>query len=410
MGTRRVFSKLQNVSVAILFVFGTLFGPTAQVIAGTGDNYPWKNNTDFPICASDNWGYCVRYCTSWVAWALHDRNGFELPRGLGNAINWGDWADDNGYTVDMTPKTGSVAWWDTNHVAWVKSVNSDNTVTIEEYNYGYTGNYNTRKINSGSVSGYIHFKDIGSSSSLGGWSGVGGLKFKGRNDLLQGQRLYGGEYILSNDGRFVLAMQDDGNLVVYHKNGHYWDSNTHGNPGAFAQLQYDGNFVIYNSSNKPLWNTETRDISRLVIQDDGNLVGYSDNGASWWTGVIKNNNTTSIESNKLVPGQRLSGGKYIRSSDSRYFALMQHDGNFVVYAPGYKILWSSKSAGNNGAFAQLQGDGNFVVYSSNKKPLWHTKTNGKSVSRLLLQSDGNLVLYSSQSKPLWATYTQNRLK
>jgi len=61
----------------------------------------------------------------------------------------------------MTPAPGAVAWWSSNHVAWVKSVNNNGTVTIEEYNVpAGSGNYNERTIAVGAVSGYIHFKDI----------------------------------------------------------------------------------------------------------------------------------------------------------------------------------------------------------------------------------------------------------
>lgn len=136
--------------------------------SGTGDNYPepWRSGGGTPYYYNgvfqfnyDSWGYAVQNCTSWVAWALHDRNGFEIPRAIGNAKEWGGWAKNNGYTVDGNPKIGSVAWWISNHVAWVKSVNSDGTVTIEEYNYNWSGTYNCRNIPINSVQ-YIHFKDI----------------------------------------------------------------------------------------------------------------------------------------------------------------------------------------------------------------------------------------------------------
>jgi len=61
----------------------------------------------------------------------------------------------------MTPAVGAIAWWSAGHVAWVESVNTNGTVTIEEYNNpAGSGAYNERPIATGSVSGYIHFKDI----------------------------------------------------------------------------------------------------------------------------------------------------------------------------------------------------------------------------------------------------------
>lgn len=164
-GASGFIKKCIHLAVALMVMTAsfTAYGaPTAH--AGSGDNYPWKNAI-FPSCPQasiDNWGYCKRYCTSWVAWALHDRNGYTMPWAIGNASNWGPWAQANlgQNKVTMSPAIGAVAWWSSNHVAWVKAVHSNDTVTIEEYNYNNSGAYNSRTIPKNSVSGYIHFKDI----------------------------------------------------------------------------------------------------------------------------------------------------------------------------------------------------------------------------------------------------------
>ncbi|XP_039889845.1 mannose-specific lectin-like [Simochromis diagramma] len=60
----------------------------------------------------------------------------------------------------------------------------------------------------------------------------------------------------------------------------------------------------------------------------------------------------------------------------------------------------------NGNFkAILQEDGNFVVYKWS--PIWATATNGKNPARLLLQGDSNLVLYTQDDKPVWSSGTVN---
>ena len=50
-------------------------------------------------------------------------------------------------------------------------------------------------------------------------------------------------------------MQGDGNFVVYGPNYSqaYKATNTHGNPGAFLVVQNDSNVVVYSASGKPLW-------------------------------------------------------------------------------------------------------------------------------------------------------------
>jgi hypothetical protein len=52
-------------------------------------------------------------------------------------------------------------------------------------------------------------------------------------------------------------MQPDGNFVIYDiEDGSpipVWSTNTAGNPGAYLNLQDDGNMVIYSASNTVLW-------------------------------------------------------------------------------------------------------------------------------------------------------------
>lgn len=52
-----------------------------------------------------------------------------------------------------------------------------------------------------------------------------------------------------------LAMQHDGNLVLYNGNEVVWASWTHGKPGAYLAMQDDGNLVIYHGSNA-VWSSK----------------------------------------------------------------------------------------------------------------------------------------------------------
>lgn len=118
----------------------------------------------------DPWSLYNRECTSFCGWRLRSRNGFEISKAYGDANAWGSHARSDGYTVDMTPAIGAIAWWSSDHVAWVEAVSTNGlSVTIEEYNVDYTGHYNERTISAGSVSGYIHFKDIQSTSDTDIW-------------------------------------------------------------------------------------------------------------------------------------------------------------------------------------------------------------------------------------------------
>lgn len=90
--------------------------------------------------------------------------------------------------------------------------------------------------------------------------------------------------ITSQDGRFTLNMQGDGNLVLYGPSGKYrWDSATHGQSVTQTVMQGDGNFVIYGPGGA-LWASGTHGHSGawLVVQNDGNLVIYDPSGSALW--------------------------------------------------------------------------------------------------------------------------------
>ncbi|MCU1470673.1 MAG: hypothetical protein JWQ39_1822 [Glaciihabitans sp.] len=147
-----------------------VFVAAPAAYAGTND-YPskWKNVARDSMF--DNWGEYNRECTSWVAWRLHGHNKFEMPFHA-NAGNWGADAKRLGYTVNLTPAVGSVAYWDTStrsHVAWVEAVNPNKTVTIEEYNIGGSGKYDEATIGTSTPTGYIHFQDLATSFADGAY-------------------------------------------------------------------------------------------------------------------------------------------------------------------------------------------------------------------------------------------------
>jgi surface antigen len=159
---------------------GCSTGAGTGVVAGKGDDYPFK---DAQIFTPDPWGLFFRECTSFAAWRINVQMGYTegqpypftvATQGIGLFGDGGQWGTTLGskYPVDMTPKVGAVAWWGPNfksgstntegygHVGIVGAVNPDGTVVIEEYNFGYNHNYNSRTVPAGDVSGYIHIADV----------------------------------------------------------------------------------------------------------------------------------------------------------------------------------------------------------------------------------------------------------
>jgi len=249
-------------------------------------------------------------------------------------------------------------------------------------------------------------QSCGSSGSQ--WGGVKNATFLGANHLNNGQQMHSNQYILSDDGRFVLLMQTDGNLVEYTASGSLWASNTAGHPGAYLGMQSDGNVVIYSSSGTALWSTGPKGIQVLKIQTDGNLVARDSAGTAKWANNIVQDTLglTYKGDDHLNNGQTLVRKEYLRSSDRRYTVVMHSDGRLKVYAPGWRQLWTSDSGGHANAYLGMQSDGNVVIYTSDGA-VWATGPKGIQV--LKIQDDGNLVARNSAGTAVWATGTDGLL-
>lgn len=106
----------------------------------------------------------------------------------------------------------------------------------------------------------------------------------GCGQITDGQWLSPGHAVWSCDGRFQLALQGDGNLVLYEGTVPLWATNTYRQATAMAIMQADGNFVLYNTAGTGTYGTGTVvPGSWLALQNDGNLVIYSPTGAPLWT-------------------------------------------------------------------------------------------------------------------------------
>ncbi|MGX9882431.1 protein kinase domain-containing protein [Streptomyces sp. NPDC002276] len=85
--------------------------------------------------------------------------------------------------------------------------------------------------------------------------------------------------------RSRLIMQTDGNLVLYDQDGTaHWASQTSGE-GNTAVFQADGNLVVYNAQTQPVWASNTGGAAgaTLKVLEDGNMVIATDGGVVWQT-------------------------------------------------------------------------------------------------------------------------------
>lgn len=104
--------------------------------------------------------------------------------------------------------------------------------------------------------------------------------------LQSGAMVLRGQPINSDDGRFMLQVQEDGNVVLWDTSNWtvVWQTNTPRTQGAIFLLEPDGNLVLYDPQFHPLWatNTSGHPGAQLSVQSDSNLVLY-DGGTPIWT-------------------------------------------------------------------------------------------------------------------------------
>ena len=132
-----------------------------------GDDYPWfselSNNQGGGLSPLN---YFYRECVDFVAWRLNRDAGStsapykyvwsDLTPAGGNASQWKSAWIKHGWQTSTTPVAGSVAWFEGNHVSYVKTVNADGTVLLEEYNYGSDHLYGQRTIPASDVALFLY--------------------------------------------------------------------------------------------------------------------------------------------------------------------------------------------------------------------------------------------------------------
>jgi len=114
------------------------------------------------------------------------------------------------------------------------------------------------------------------------------------NDTLdQGSSLTAGKTLVSQNGKYIMIYQTDGNLCLYSTSGgsSVWCSKATHSPGKL-KLQSDGNLVAYDSGNIPKWSTNTSNKGsgpfRLTLQNDRNIYLVGGDTILWKTNTTLN--------------------------------------------------------------------------------------------------------------------------
>jgi hypothetical protein len=102
----------------------------------------------------------------------------------------------------------------------------------------------------------------------------------------------------------------------------------------------------------------------------------------------------------LYPGQSAA------SPNGRFVLTYQSDGNFVLYDNGGAVwainCWPQCNDLGPAGHAVMQGDGNLVVYDGYGNPVWHTGTYGNPGAYLGIGDDGSLRVYGQGGNVLWS--------
>ncbi|HEY3093064.1 MAG TPA: matrixin family metalloprotease [Vicinamibacterales bacterium] len=148
-------------------------------------------------------------------------------------------------------------------------------------------------------------------------------------------------------------------------------------------------------------NSHVSNVDSLQADDiDGANAIYGASGASAPAPATAVNDT-------LVAGGRLLPGQSLTSPNRRFRLIYQGDGNLVLYDDVERSApWSSGTAGLTTGQAVMQTDGNFVIYDGSNQPRWMSGTASNANPRLVLQVDGNLVVYTPDGRAPWDRFSK----
>jgi hypothetical protein len=115
------------------------------------------------------------------------------------------------------------------------------------------------------------------------------------------------------------------------------------------------------------------------------------------TAAASDKGRTAAGSDRLLPGETLQAGQSITAGHD--VLTMQGNGNLALIAPGNTPVWTSHTAGNNGASLVMQPGGNLAVVAPGGQALWSAGTAQHPGSMLVLLPNGNAVVSAPASAP-----------
>jgi hypothetical protein len=133
------------------------------------------------------------------------------------------------------------------------------------------------------------------------------------------------------------------------------------------------------------------------------LATYSDS-STMAVEVISETTATVQPCGILSGNQALYAGQMLYSCNRRFALVMTTDGFFALFSTGSAAIWQTGPY-KLGSYALMQMDGNLVVYAPSGNAVWSSATYDNPDAFLSVQDDGNAVIYTRDGSVLWSTGT-----
>lgn len=299
-----------------------------------------------------------------------------------------------------------------NFTLWYKSP-TESTKIWESYTDGYPGAY----------------IEVGDDGRLSFYSAVGRyIKYYGTKmkELASGKMIekpksanvYNDMKIYSPSGNYYLKYQDDSNIIVVQVNGDsvVWKSDTNGKASTHLAMESNGNLVLYDNTTV-VWETKTSNYLGAYINIDevGRLIVYSSSGRYikyFGPQMTELTASTMIQrpSSSIVYNDMTIYGK-------EAYLVYQANGVLSLYPNGGRTpIWSSGES-NDSTHLKLAEDGNLILYN-NDTIVWDTKTSGyigaklviyKTYLMLVVNGTEIIKILNINDKDLTAFYAKNTM-
>lgn len=126
----------------------------------------------------------------------------------------------------------------------------------------------------------------------------------------------------------------------------------------------------------------------------------------FFVGIPQVSSSDNVNRTVLNAGDRLSVGQQLISSNKCFTLSLQDDGSLVLYNKQGSSLWSPpETFQKNSSYAVMQRDGNFVIYGNDKSVIWASNTYQSGGSQLKVENDGNIAIYTPENTRVWETGT-----